>query len=133
MTLKPKASTHGGRRAGAGRKPAPTKTVRVPEGTEAVARGLAELARSHATTALVASQWYRSLPAELRQLDPTVTLAGIEHQPVHSSMGARPTGAQDEPFLVFHAELGRYKAIFRMRMDFGKDSPVLMVNEQGTR
>ena len=125
-----KASTHGGQRAGAGRKPAPTKTVRVPEGTEAVARGLAELALSRAREALVETRWYRSAPAELRQIGPKVTLEGIEYHPVYSSMGGMSAGAQEAPFIVFHAVVGQYKAIFRTRMDFGKGGLVLMDEEQ---
>lgn len=125
-----KASTHGGRRAGAGRKPAPTKTVRVPEGTEAVARDLVELALSRATDALMETRWYRSAPAELRQLGPKVTLDGIEYHPVYSSMGGMSASAQEEPFIVFHAVVGKYKATFRMRLDFGKGGLVMMDEDE---
>jgi len=123
--------THGGRRERSGRKPAPSKTVRVALGSEAVARQLADLVLARATDLLMESAWYRAVPADLRGTRPKVVLEGIKHHAVFSSKYSWP-GDRSEPFIVFHAVVGPYKGTFRMHLDLGKGGLVTVGEAAGT-
>lgn len=120
------AAQHGGKRDGAGRKPAPTKTVRVPEGTESIVRALVNLVHAKAVEALRETKWYTSAPAHLKELPPVVTFERIEDFPIYVSVGGLDGNSYPAPFAVFSTTLGEFKGTFRMRLDIGAQGAVMM-------
>ena len=102
------STNHGGARKNSGRKPAPTKTVRVPEGSEAVAKSLASMALDAAVQALKDHHWYKTAPARFKTGEPEVKMLEV------SSL-LHP--AYMTPFLIFSATVGGITEKFSMRID----------------
>lgn len=117
--------THGGRRPGAGRKCAPTRTVRVPLGTESVARALAEQAMAHVLNALRQSDWYRQAPVMYRSEAPVIVLREL----VSLSDGVSNNGSP-ALYLVGTCTVGPHRTGFRVRADFRDRNLVLLDPER---
>ena len=107
------STNHGGARKNSGRKPAPTKTVRVPEGSEAVAKSLASMALDAAVQALKDHHWYKTAPARFKTGEPEVKMLEIKMLEVSSLMGP----SYMTPCLIFSATVGGITEKFSMRID----------------
>ena len=107
------STTHGGARQNSGRKPAPTKTVRVPAGSEAVAKSLASMALDAAVQALKEHHWYKTAPARFKTGEPEVKMLEIKMLEVSSLMGP----SYMTPCLIFSATVGGITEKFSMRVD----------------
>ena len=107
------SSGHGGRREGSGRKPAPTKTIRVPEGTEAAARDVMVVLHAAALNIVKGTAWYQSAPEKFKTVAPEIVFTGVK-----AFNEAAP--GEDElqvPFAVFTATMARKTHTFRLRLD----------------
>ena len=107
------STTHGGARQNSGRKPAPTKTVRVPAGSEAVAKSLASMALDAAVQALKEHHWYKTAPARFKMGEPEVKMIEIKMLEMSSLMGP----SYMTPCLIFSATVGGITEKFSMRID----------------
>ena len=107
------STNHRGARQNSGRQPAPTKTVRVPEGSESIARSLAEMALDTAAEALKEHHWYKTAPARFKTGEPEIKMLEVKMLEVSSLMGP----SYMTPCLIFSATVGGITEKFSMRID----------------
>lgn len=76
----------GGKREGAGRKPNPTKQVRIPVRMAGCARKLVEVLYRKAQKRIEETDWWQTCPADERE-EITLTLTGVEERKYSSILG----------------------------------------------
>lgn len=89
----------GGKRVGAGRKPNPTKQVRIPVAISGVIREIADIYISEAWEELKASTWWRTCPADEKKKI-FITFKGVENRKGFGLLGT----SGDVRVIVCHAK-----------------------------